>query len=427
MNGAPAGLPLAPVDEANMVIDRPGQVNVFLAAGILSPGGFIGGDGTLDLEALRHAVRRRIDGLPALRRVAAPRGRRHVWVEAAPDLREHIRTAPPLRDRRELERWCGSLMATPLRLTRPLWEMLVAPLEEGRTAAFVLRIHHATADGVAAVEIVRTLLGADDASPSSAPSRPGRLAPGTPGPRAPALLRILRGARRAVTMIVAGRVGPTVLLGPRSALHGAALIDADMDALRLSARAGGATVNDALLAAVTCGLRAALTSAGEPVPAELPVSVPVALERRGTAGNQVGVMIVPLPLSAATPGERLTRIAGQTRQARARARAQGTLELMRGPIAAAVMDRIARSQHLVAGFVTNVRGPSETLLLAGARVESFWPVAVIAGNVRVGVAAVSYAGRLFCSVHCDAQWLSAHVIAAAMHRELRSMTGHAGA
>ena len=37
---------LAPVDEANLVIDHAGQVNVFLIAGLLAPGGFVGRAGS---------------------------------------------------------------------------------------------------------------------------------------------------------------------------------------------------------------------------------------------------------------------------------------------------------------------------------------------------------------------------------------------
>lgn len=40
---------LAPADEANLVLDHSGQVNVFLVVGLLAHGGFIGDDGVLDL------------------------------------------------------------------------------------------------------------------------------------------------------------------------------------------------------------------------------------------------------------------------------------------------------------------------------------------------------------------------------------------
>ncbi|MBD7956678.1 DUF1298 domain-containing protein [Microbacterium sp. Sa4CUA7] len=397
------------------MLDHPGQVNVFLAAGLLSAGGFLGDDGKLDITRLRATLGQRIAQIPALRRrVVSRRGRRHVWVAATPDLREHVRSAPPLSDRRDLETWCGHLMAVPLPRQRPLWELLVAPFEAGR-AAFVLRVHHSIADGIAAIDLARRLLGDDDAAAAPPVSR-------RPPDEKPRPIRagrgFLGGVRRTVRMIHADSVPKTVLVGRRSVSHGVAFVHTDLSALQKAARESGATVNDALLAAMACGLRAALVSAGEPVPAELPVSVPVALPRRGAAANQVGVMLVRVPLGSMSPAERLERIAGQTRRELTQARTQGTLELMRGPLAAGLLDRLARHQHLVAGFLTNVVGPTEALRLAGAPVEAVWPVGVIAGNVRVGVAAVSYAGGVFCSVHFDAAAVSGSTIASAMQREL---------
>ena len=205
-------------------------------------------------------------------------------------------------------------------------------------------------------------------------------------------------------MTLSGReVGPTVLLGERSPYRGVAFLDADLSAIEAHVRPLGATVNDALLAAVASGYRAALHAAGEDIPARLPVSVPVALPRRGTSRNHVGVMLVRLPLTEPDPDERLQLIAAQTRAEKVRARQQGTLELMRGPVGARMMDRVARRQHLVAGFVTDVPGPAGPLRLAGAPVAEIWPVAVLAANVRLGVAAVSYDGRLRCGIHFDAE------------------------
>ena len=68
---------LAAVDEANLVLDHVGQVNVFLIAGLLAPGGFVGADGRPDLAGLRTELRARIAEIPPLRRVPVVDGRRH--------------------------------------------------------------------------------------------------------------------------------------------------------------------------------------------------------------------------------------------------------------------------------------------------------------------------------------------------------------
>ncbi|MBX0301265.1 WS/DGAT domain-containing protein [Cryobacterium sp. 1639] len=316
-----------------------------------------------------------------------------------------------------LERFCAELMGVPVPRDRPLWELLVVPDAQARWVGFVLRIHHAVADGMAAVAIAQQLF---DPTPPAADFPP--TAPPAP-PRRRHLLRTLRIGLRRTRLTLTGRgVAPTVLLGPRSASRGVAFVDADLAALETRAHARGSTVNDALLASVAAGYRAALMAVGEPLPARLPVSVPVALRRRGTSGNQVGVMLVRLPLDLSIADDRLSAIAEQTRAEKVEAREQGTLELMRGPLGATIMDRLARRQHLVAGFVTNVPGPAHRLHLAGAAVDAIWPVGVIAANVRLGVAAVSHAGRLSCSIHFDAANVPGMVFARAMADELRRLT-----
>lgn len=433
----PASCRLAPADEANLVLDHPGQVNVFLVAAQLAPGGFVDPGGAPDLTALRAVLRGRVRTIPRLCRRVVPAGRRHRWAETTPDLEHHVRLVDPVDGRAGLERLCAELMVTPLARDRPLWEILLVPGvgEAGQDLlAAVLRIHHAIADGMEAVAIVHRLF--DPGGPVVPPARSGPTAPGTGVPGAPGpvraarhhgLLRALGRFRRALTRIratlTATGVGPSILLGDRGDHRAVMFLGADLAGLSASARQADATVNDVLLTAVAAGFAAALAAAGEPVPDRLPVSVPVALPRRGQAGNQVGIMLVRLPLAPMEPSDRLRLIAEQTRPEKDRARDQGTLEFMRGPVGARLMDRVGRRQHLVAGFVTNVPGPAAPLRLAGAPVTAVWPVPVQSGNVRVAVAALSCAGGLFCGVHVDADHVPGPVFARAMGAELRRAAG----
>lgn len=419
---------LAAVDEANLVLDHVGQVNVFLIAGLLAPGGFLDADGRPDPAALRTALRARIAELPQLRRVPVAAGRGHRWVELSPDLERHVRLVDRVEGLDGLERACGQLMSLPLSLERPPWELLIVPGASVGRVGVVLRIHHAIADGVAAVAIAQELFEREepdvtDEPDAGAPPAP-RPAAVVPARHPPNLIgRLAFGLRRVLTTLVGRGVGPTVLLGERSSQHGVAFADADLVALEERVRPLGATVNDALLAAVGAGYAAALSAAGEPRPAELPVSVPVALRRRGTSANQVGVMLVRLPLEERDADARLRLIAARTRTEKVRAREQGTLEFMRGPVGARLMDRIGRRQHVVAGFVTNVPGPTARLHLAGAPLVAIWPVSVLAANVRLGVAAVSYDGRLRCGIHFDAANVPGAVFARAMAHELARLGG----
>lgn len=414
---------LAPVDEANLVLDHAGQVNVFLVAGVLASEGFVGGQGP-DLPALRAVIAERIRALPALRMVPQRVGRRHRWVERDPDLERHVRLVDPVAGRDGLQRLCGALMSLPLDAERPMWELLVVPGAGGARpggAGFgiVLRIHHAIADGMAAADIVQRLFDPSEPVPRGGRPAAARLEPPTGLRRT--LGRVAFGLHRMLLTLRATGVGPTVLLGERSRGRSVVFVEAELEGLERRARASGATINDALLAAVAGGYRAALPAAGEPLPYWLPVSVPVALYRGDASANRVGVMRVRLPVGEADVDRRLRLIAEQTSVEKVRARDQGTLELMRGPWGARIMDRLARRQHLVAGFVTNVPGPAATMRLAGAGLESLWPVAVLAANVRLGVAAVSYAGRLWCSVEFDDEGVPGAEFARAMGDELHAL------
>ncbi|WP_127473234.1 wax ester/triacylglycerol synthase domain-containing protein [Microbacterium sulfonylureivorans] len=413
--GLRPGTRLAAADEANLTLDHAGQVNVFLIAGLLGPGGFLSARGIPDMDLLRRAVSTRIATLPALRRVAVPVGRRHMWTDVAPDLDHHVRLAPAVEGLAGLERVCAALMDTPLPMDRPLWELLIVPGASADRNGMVLRIHHAIADGIAAVAIVRQLF--EESAPVPSVPRPehGRSPETSLGTPLSAARRWRGNLHRIRVTFIHRRAGRTVLLGRRSATHGVELVDCDLANLASHARTVGATVNDALLCAVAAGYRALLPAVGEPVPDWLTVSVPVGLRRRDRSANQVGVMLVRLPLSEPDTDRRLRLIALQTTRDKPQARALGTLELMRGPIGARIMDGFGRHQRLVAGFVTDVPGPSGMLRLGGAPVAAIWPVAVLAANVRCGVAAVSYAGRLSCGIHFDA----AHIPGAAFATGMR--------
>lgn len=404
---------LRSVDEANLVLDRPNQVNVFLAAGLLSPGGFVDSAGNIDVDALRSHFERRLPLLPALQRVPVG-GRRHRWVERAPDLALHVRVEPAWSDLHDLAERCGHLMTVPLPYQRPLWEMLIARRSDTDTVSFIFRIHHATADGMSAAHIATRLFDDDKFQP--APAGDKREPPHDTTRRGAPWHRTLFGAHRVLSTLAARGIPNTVLLGPRSTHHGIAFVDADLTGIGTHAHRRGATINDALLCAAAAGYRAAVRAAGEDLPPELAVSVPVALPRHEEA-NAVGVMLVRLPLHGDAE-DRLRRVALQTRTAKIQAREQGTLELMRGPCGANLMNRIAERQHLVGGFVTNVPGPSRTIRLAGAPVTRVWPAAVLAANVRMGMAAVSYAGRLCCGIHVDRDVIDLAAVAAAVERDL---------
>ncbi len=85
-------------------------------------------------------------------------------------------------------------------------------------------------------------------------------------------------------------------------------------------------------------------------------------------------------------------------------------------------------QRLVHTFVTNLRGPTEQLFLAGAPVGRIVPLTVVAGNVSVAFAVLSYAGRLGITVVCDPDhWPDTDLLPDHLKEQLDTLiAGHPG-
>ena len=115
----------------------------------------------LDIDSLRNAVAQRLAGEPrATQRVdtsaAEPR-----WVEASDfDIADHVRRRPCGAGVSKADLWrsVSELMAEHLDRAKPLWTFdVIGPLADG-TEAIAARVHHAMADGIAAVAFLDAVL-----------------------------------------------------------------------------------------------------------------------------------------------------------------------------------------------------------------------------------------------------------------------------
>jgi hypothetical protein len=190
-------------------------------------------------------------------------------------------------------------------------------------------------------------------------------------------------------------------VGPRRRL---VVVRSPLDDLRRAGHALGATVNDLLLAAVTCGLRRLLSARGDDVATlTIRTSVPAAT---GTAGQASGILLIDLPVAERDPLRVLELVHDRTTDAKQRLHeGAGTItEVMHLPIPLARLG--IRWLRRFGGtrvnlFVTDVPGPTAPLWLAGARMLQAVPVGPLVQHVGLGVAALSYAGELAVSVHAD--------------------------
>jgi diacylglycerol O-acyltransferase / wax synthase len=391
-------------------------------------------DGRLRVDALRQQLAGRLQLVPRLRqRVLWPRIGQGLplWVDdPAFDLANHVRAVqvPAPGGERELLGLCDQLCLRLLDRARPLWELwLVTGLVGGRVG-LVLKLHHSLADGLAAVQIAGVLLDgtADAPSPTPLPWQP-RPEPsgwalvadnlrGRGATLAAALMRLRHPSRLAAQARVLAGAAQMAAGGRRHQRRSVlrrrvggrrrlAVVRAQLAEVKAAAHGHGATVNDLLLAAVAGGLRALLLARGTPVDGlTLYASVPVALPARADSaalGNQVGLMVVPLPVDEPNPAQRLQLITRATRERKRRPerlaslRPAGSLTILR------VLNRYSRHQRIVDLFVTNVPGPQRPLYLLGARLVEAFPVVQVAGNVPLSVAVLSYAGQLNIGIQSD--------------------------
>jgi diacylglycerol O-acyltransferase / wax synthase len=394
-----------------------------------------GPDGRLRLDAVRQELAGRLQLVPRLRqRVLWPRVGQGLplWVDdPAFDLANHVHVvqlAAPGGER-ELLGLCDELCLRLLDRARPLWELwLVAGLANGRVG-LVLKLHHSLADGLAAVQIAGLLLDGTANAPNPAPP-PWQPRPAPSGSalladnlarrraglaaalmrlrhpsRLAAQARVLAGAAR---MVAGGRRHQrrSVLRRPVGGRRRLAVVRAQLTVVKDVAHGHGATVNDLLLAAVSRGLRALLLARGTPVDAGLTLyaSVPVALRAQADTaglGNQVGLMVVPLPVGEPDPVQRLRQITQATTERKHRPERLASLRPVGSLIILRALNRYSRHQHIVDLFVTNVPGPQRPLYLLGARLLEAFPVVQVAGNVPLSVAVLSYAGQLNIGIQSD--------------------------
>ena len=389
-------------------------------------------DGRLRLDAIRQELAGRLQLIPQLRqRVLSPSVGQGLplWVDDPGfDLANHVRTVqvPAPGGQRELLGLCDELCLRLLDRARPLWELwLVTGLADGRVG-LVLKLHHSLADGLAAVQLASLLLdGTADAptpplwQPRPAPSGSALVADnlagrsaalagalarlGHPG-RLAAQARVLAGAAQ---MAAGGRRHQqrSVLRRPVGRRRRLAIVRAQLAMIKEAAHGHDATVNDLLLAAVTGGLRALLLARGVPVDGLiLYASVPVALRARADTaglGNQVGLMVVPLPVGEPDPVQQLRQVTRATIQRKHRPERLASLRPVGSLTILRALNRYSRHQRIVDLFVTNVPGPKRPLYLLGARLLEAFPVVQIAGNVPLSVAVLSYDGQLNIGIQSD--------------------------
>lgn len=374
------------------------------------------GAGAPDLAALRAAVAERIAVTPMLTKRLGGSAEAPAWVvDDRFDLAHHL-TEAPLSGPAEpaaLPAEVARLFEQRLDRDRPLWRIDSVPLLDGGSA-LVWRIHHTLADGTAAMRYARLLLwdgepgrGASGGSATARRAAPGQAAAAhTAAERADDdrrrghLAAFLRRefARSRDRSPFDGRIGTRREI---------AFANAPVRELHDAARAlGGATLNDAVLAAVAGALRRWVRHHGGEL-GELRVKVPVSLHEEGDdAGNRDSFFSVPLPLDQPDPVERLRAVRAATAVRKAEHDAEALDHLLRelarvSPGLERLCERIERSPRAFAVNVSNVPGPRSPVSVLGVPVEGLHTIAEIGERHALRMSVVSLAGTLCFGLCAD--------------------------
>src|SRR5918992_2619691 len=390
-------------------------------------------------DELLEAIDRRLALVPRYRQRLAfvPLGQgRPMWVDDPHlNLHYHVRATalPSPGTEEQLKDLAGRVFSQQLDRDKPLWELWLVEGVEGDRFALLTKTRHALVDGVSGVDIATVLF--DTAPVPEAPPDPGRGWLPRPLPSraqllAEALLEratvpaeivrtvraVLRGPRQIAAGLRDAAVGVGAMawaglnpappspynrpIGPHRRFTWTRAQLADLKAIKNEL---GGTVNDVVLTTVTGGLGRHLRRRGHDtdgleLKAMVPVSVRSDLEH-GELGNRVAAMMAPLPVWCQEPLARLEIVHESMGHLKEGGQAVGAqvLTQLTGFASPTVMGQAARlfsRQRYFNLVVTNVPGPQLPLYLMGREMLEPFPMVPLAENQALGVAIMSYNGRI---------------------------------
>jgi diacylglycerol O-acyltransferase / wax synthase len=348
----------------------------------------------------------------------------------------HVRSTalPEPGSEEQLRNLAGRVFSQQLDRDKPLWEMwIVEGLDGGERFAVLSKTHHALVDGISGVDIASVLFDASsEPAPTPEPAKrwlPRPLPSGTqmlaesliermtvPAEIVRGVRAVFRAPRRIAGAAVTALAGVGAMawagmnpapqspyncsIGPHRRFTWVRLSLADVKAIKNEL---GGTVNDVMLATVTGALHRDLKRRGVEVHGlELKAMVPVSVradEARGALGNQVAAMMAPLPVGVEDSQVRFGRISESMRKVKESGQALGAQVLtdltgFAPPTIMGQASRLAMRTRLFNLVVTNVPGPQIPLYMMGHEMLEMFPMVPLAPNQALGVAIMSYNGRI---------------------------------
>ncbi len=432
---------LSAQDHSFLAMERPNVHMHVAATSIYEAGPLRTAEGGIDFASIRRSIEAVLHLIPRYRQVLqwVPVAGVPVWVDDDRfDLEYHVRhtSLPRPGSIDQLKRLGARIMAQQLDRGKPLWEYWVIEGLEDDRFAVVTKIHHCMIDGSSGVDLAQIMMSTtrDRSLPDPLPYIP------RPAPRGSELfadqlarrlslpLQALRGIRSLTDEAGSIRDDLTLRLKALQELAGYAISGAsdtplngelgphryldwlqmDLEEVKSVRRALGCTVNDVVLATVTGAVRSYMVRRRvDPASLDFRVSAPVSVRReedRGQLGNKVSSWILQLPLGCADPLEQLRALHKRTEELKTSKQALGVQMLM-AAAEWAPAQLLSLGSQATSGpinmIVTNVPGPQMPLYNMGAELLEMFPQVPLLENTGLGIALVSYNGKIFWGFNCD--------------------------
>jgi WS/DGAT/MGAT family acyltransferase len=178
------------------------------------------------------------------------------------------------------------------------------------------------------------------------------------------------------------------------------MLEVRLDDLTCAAAAGGGTVNDAFMAAVTGGLRRYHDRRGAPVD-ELRVTMPISIRQPDdpVGGNRITLMRFVVPVSDPDPESRMHALGGLCKAAQLE-RSLPLTNAIAGPLNLMPSGVVGSMLKHVDFLASDVPGLTFLVYLAGAEVERYSAFGPTTGS-SVNLTLVSYNGTCCVGVTID--------------------------
>ena len=400
-------------------------------------------DGGIDADAVKRLVVAELHRIPRYRQRIAwiPLSQRPVWIDDDRfNIDYHVRhtSLPRPGDERQLKRLSARIMEQPLDPSRPLWEMWVVEGLQGDRFAVISKVHHCMIDGMSGVDLLKILLSPE---PSSEIQEPPRFIPRrTPTPfelwRNEMVRRLwlpwdairnvqtfvteAEDARREVisrvralaeTLGTSMRVAPTTPfnrpVGPHRRFDWLVM---DLEDIKRVRRGLGGSINDVVLTVVAGAVQRYLQRRQvNPGQIDFRVMTPVSVrssDERGKLGNRVSAWFLDLPIGEPDPREQLRQIRATSLHLKESKQAVGAAMLteMAEWGSSTLLSLGARNMTRMLPFnlvVTNVPGPQFPIYMLGSRLIETFPLVPLVDNLGLGIALMSYDGKLCWGFNAD--------------------------